>query len=344
MQRSLSHRLLLVSELSRFVDFVRDNYGETHSYVMHPQMARHFYEDGEHLNIYAAFKNDELIGVWPFLYYNRQKTDAAGCLFLFKPMDGLPFVGQAFMKSFLEDVAPEGYFTAGIIERLLPFYRRVKHRCEHFSQFYWQPVKSTHLRSKDVGFDFSVRLISTNENLSELRGRFPVSDFLPRKDFWFLKKSYVDNLSQTFEVFEGVCNNEVFVFVTASYETPIGRILRLYDYFGKLEKFDAVLKYLQRKALAEHCRHVDIMVAGIDVAVFERAGFESLDCNQNETIVPNNFFPFQSVNSRVHFGVRLNNSDLSGEPVVLFKGAGDQLVPRQIVDWEKSVEVNYCQT
>lgn len=342
MKRNLSHRQLLASELSRFVDFVRDNYGETHSYVIHPEMVRHFYEVGRHLNIYAAFEDDELIGVWPFLFYNRQQTDAAGCLFLFKPMEGLPFVGQAFMKSFLESVAPEGYFTAGIIERLLPFYRRVKHRCGLFSQFYWQPRKSTPQESTEPSLDISVRLISTKENLLNLQERFPHSDFLPRKDFWFLKKSYIDNFSQIFEVFEGVYGEESFVLVTASYETPIGRILRLYDYFGKLEGIDFVLKFLKRKAFDENCRHVDVMVAGIDVEVFERAGFEALNCDSNETIVPNNFFPFQAVNSKVHFGVRLNNSDLAEEPVVLFKGTGDQLVPRQIVDWGKSSDVNFC--
>ncbi len=336
MKNDLSFRVLSADELERFVAFVRDHYSREHSYVLYPEMARHFYADGDRLNVYAAYQGDELIGVWPFLYYNEGKTDAAGCLFLFKPLDNIPFVGQSFMKKFLEDLAPEGFYTAGILERLIPFYQRVKHKCGRFSQYYWRPSMETQASGAEPsGADISsIRVCSGQADFSELEASFPSPGFLPRKDFWFLKKSYLDNRAQPFEVFRGSLDGKVFAFVTATFSTPMGRILRLYDFFGDLKSFPLVLTYLKHKAWQEDCVHTDVMVAGLEDSVFAKAGFLLLDPEQGETIIPNNFFPFQPVNSKVFFGVRQNNPDIADMPVVLFKGTGDQIVPRQIDGWD----------
>lgn len=131
----VSWRLLRVGELSLFSNFVKDHFRSDHSYVQFPEVVRHFYQEDEWLNIFAAFANDEIIGVWPYLYYNEQKTDAAGGLFLFKPLNEMPFIGQKMLKKFIEELSPRSLFTAGITPRLVKFYQRINHECSAFQHF-----------------------------------------------------------------------------------------------------------------------------------------------------------------------------------------------------------------
>lgn len=341
-----SFRLLENNEIELFKELVENYFKAGHTYVRYPQIIDHFYSEKRYLNIYGAFRSEELIGVYPLLFYNIKKTDAAGGLFLFKPIPEKPFIGQLFLKHIIDHLDVNGLFTAGINGRLVNFFQRINHVCGKFDQYYWYPPSSP--TQFDSNFQTNNLLyhqkIISSEDKDYLKDNFPKSDFLPQKDYWFFKKNYLENPTQNFEVYLSVLPKNNFVFTTASYITPIGTILRLYDFAGKSSDFFHVLNFLKEKTFKQKYTYVDVMVTGIEETVFSKIGFKKHCPISNKKVITNSFFPFKIKNSEVVYGFKLIKKEYSKNNIILFKGSGDQIIPSDLsgVDTDVFQDKNVC--
>jgi len=100
------------------------------------------------------------------------------------------------------------------------------------------------------------------------------------------------------------------------------RALRVVDFVGADDLVPALGRLILDQLRRDDAEYADILNSGIDPALFEAAGFSSIDPSGPD-IVPNHFEPFERRNATVRFALKADG------PAVLFKGDGDQDRPNQ---------------
>jgi len=99
--------------------------------------------------------------------------------------------------------------------------------------------------------------------------------------------------------------------------------LRIVDFFGADCDLAGIGAHIARELRTSGAEYADVYNAGIDPAIFERAGFSVVDPNGPD-IVPDHFEPFERKNVRIRYA-------MSPVPHVVFKGDGDQDRPSTVI-------------
>jgi hypothetical protein len=118
-------------------------------------------------------------------------------------------------------------------------------------------------------------------------------------------------------------NRPIALLVTRVADHDGHRALRIVDYLGPAAAVGAIGPTVLESLRRTGAEYADVYNFGIDPAHFEAAGFTAVD-PEGKTIVPDHFEPFERRNVRIPFAIK------SEEPVVLFKGDGDQDRPNQV--------------
>lgn len=148
---------------------------------------------------------------------------------------------------------------------------------------------------------------------------------LPHKTPAYFRSRYLQHPRYRYEAF-----------VLRSDDRPVGllatrlaahrgrRALRVVDFVGADDLVPALGRLILDQVRRYGAEYADIINWGIDSALFEAAGFSSID-PVGPDIVPNHFEPFERRNAPVRFALKADR------PVVLFKGDGDQDRPNQLL-------------
>lgn len=96
-------------------------------------------------------------------------------------------------------------------------------------------------------------------------------------------------------------------------------IYRIVDVLGKLEVLPDLSTQIQEKLQEEHCEYIDLMNFGISNDVFEKIGFNVVDCDSKDVIIPNYFEPFVKENIKIEIAYKSKYSNY-----VAFKADSDQ--------------------
>ena len=97
-----------------------------------------------------------------------------------------------------------------------------------------------------------------------------------------------------------------------------GKILRIVDVLGSLEEVGCLYEDFQ-SILHESCsEYVDFLCFGVDDSVFQNMGFDKLDPEQDNLIIPNYFEPFEAKN------IVINGAYKPAEHYCMFKADADQ--------------------
>jgi hypothetical protein len=96
------------------------------------------------------------------------------------------------------------------------------------------------------------------------------------------------------------------------------KILRIVDVLGSLEEVGCLYEDFQDILKKTGSEYVDFLCFGIDDAVFQRMGFDKLDPEQEQLIIPNYFEPFEAKN------IVINGAYKPVERYCMFKADADQ--------------------
>lgn len=99
--------------------------------------------------------------------------------------------------------------------------------------------------------------------------------------------------------------------------------LRIVDMLGNEVKLQDLSGEFQRMLEKDHIEYIDCLNHGIAPDFFEKLGFNLLD-NDGETVIPEYFEPFVRKNIPIEYAY------ISDNPIIIFKGDGDQDRPNII--------------
>ena len=97
-----------------------------------------------------------------------------------------------------------------------------------------------------------------------------------------------------------------------------GKILRIVDVLGSLEDVGCLHDDFQTILHESGSEYVDFLCFGIEDAVFQNLGFDKLDTEQDNLIIPNYFEPFEAKN------IVINGAYKPAERYCMFKADADQ--------------------
>lgn len=121
-------------------------------------------------------------------------------------------------------------------------------------------------------------------------------------------------------MFWGVYNEKLeAVFVVRKVDVGNSCVIRIVDVLGDLSQIGNIYEGVQLLLEYYHAEYLDILNYGIDKDCFERMGFNKLDLERNEIIVPNYFEPFEKRNVTIEVAFKA-----SYDNYVAFKGDSDQ--------------------
>ncbi len=143
--------------------------------------------------------------------------------------------------------------------------------------------------------------------------------YYPQKSIEFLRNRYYKHPIYKYRYFGLYSNNKIVCsWVFRKQNVLNTSILRIVDVYGDLSKVGYVCNGLQKILEKENAEYIDFMNYGIEESFFATIGFEKLNVNKDETIVPNYFEPYEQRNVPIYFAL------ITETPYVIFKADGDQ--------------------
>ena len=143
--------------------------------------------------------------------------------------------------------------------------------------------------------------------------------YKPIKSIEYIKNRYSKHPIYKY-MFWGIFSETLnAIFVIRKVQVKEACVLRVIDVLGDISKIGDIYDDIQRLLKENNAEYLDFMNYGLDEACFTRMGFQHLDLNQEEIIVPNYFEPFEKKNVKLEIAYKSKSDNY-----VAFKGDSDQ--------------------
>ena len=221
----------------------------------------------------------------------------------------------------------KGFGTVGISRFSFAMHTAIRHKTCSLGQYFILNRETKDFKIAVVPSNYQIpeNPMGSKWHLREIDDINTVSDdVVPAYYRPFKSKTYLINRFAKHPVyhyhFYGIYedNDLVVILVGKFLEINGGKILRIVDVLGSLEEVGCLYEDLQSILHESRSEYVDFLCFGIDESVFQNMGFDKLDPEQDELIIPNYFEPFEAKN------IVINGAYKPAERYCMFKADADQ--------------------
>lgn len=328
-------------DIPALLDFIFMHWKKDHVFVTCPDLLRwqHENKDGG-LNFMLARDevSDEILGIYGFIpqsFYDEKihrisgYNEAWGAIWKVKENCTIPGLGVLLLKQ----VAREFDFLGGIglSEDSQRIYKLLRCKLGDMNQYY---VLNDSLKKYNIAVvNACLTARKSNERncriekLSVLSGIDLKHAYRPFKTIDYLLNRYMNHPYYEYK-FLGCYVADILECILVVRNVSLGdsHCGRIVDVYGSLEKIRDLGGALKQYAILENAEYIDFFNWGIDKSYFLNNGFQYLDPDKDEIVIPNYFEPFLQKNVRLnYFYISKFESNLS-----FFKGDGDQDRPNML--------------
>ena len=231
----------------------------------------------------------------------------------------------SYLWRFLEK--HKGFGTVGISRFSFAMHTAIRHKTCSLSQYFIlnRETKDFKIAVVPSDYQFSVVWKESTWHLCEIDDINTIPDDAVSVYYRpFKSKAYLINRFAKHPVyhyhFYGIYdgNGLKAILVGKFVEINGGKILRIVDVLGSLEEVGCLFEDFQAILYESRSEYVDFLCFGIDDIVFQNMGFDKLDPEQDEIIIPNYFEPFEAKN------IVINGAYKPAERYCMFKADADQ--------------------
>lgn len=221
----------------------------------------------------------------------------------------------------------KGFGTVGISRFSFAMHTAIRHKTCSLGQFFILNSETKEFKIAVVPSNYQQTDISKNSNwhLHEITDINVIDDnAVPAYYRPFKSKTYLINRFAKHPVYKyhfyGIYDGEKLSSILTGKFVDIngGKILRIVDVLGSLEEVGNIYDDFQTILRETGSEYVDFLCFGIDDSVFQRMGFDKLNPEQEELIIPNYFEPFEAGN------IVINGAYKPAERYCMFKADADQ--------------------
>jgi len=312
-----------VEDADEIMEFMRRHWREDHILAKSRELLLYDFREGDGLNIGIAREPDGVLaGIFGYMKYNsRHFPDIAGSLWKVVENPKSPMLGLKLRNFVIDNVLHRFFAAPGAGLQTKPIYRLIGmewHRMQHY--FFLNPEFEEYQIAKipdgakdsliGVGItlcditDVSVFDITSRKDL-ELFVRDD-KDIVPFKDEDYIVKHFLEYPFREYEVYgvsydyPGNGGKYSTIFVIRKAEAEGRTVCRMVDYYGDEGNMSIVAAFLMDYIRWNKCEYVDFIAHGFSDEVMKEAGFNVLDFDSDEIIIPNYFEPFERRNVPVY--------------------------------------------
>jgi len=220
----------------------------------------------------------------------------------------------------------KGFGTVGISRFSFAMHTAIRHKTCSLRQYFILNRETKEYKIAVVPSNYQNHFNSAKSNwyLFEIEDINAVDDAVPAYYRPFKSMTYLINRFAKHPVyryhFYGIYEGKELrsILVGKFVEINGGKILRIVDVLGSLEDVDNLYQDFQTILKETGSEYVDFLCYGIVDAVFRKMGFDKLDYEQNQLIIPNYFEPFEAKN------IVINGAYKPAERYCMFKADADQ--------------------
>lgn len=312
--------------------FLAQHWKKDHALVKSKGLLDYQHLQGEYYNYYALFDNQQIVGLAGFIPLSKfdaalNDKDAWGAIW--KITDGYDGYGLDILEEMLDKEATHSFGAIGISAIAKQFYTLCKWKISYLSHYYIANSKLdafsigknlvTH-KEQNGNDDWNVKVINDITNI-----QCPEAYYSPYKSKNFFIEKYSKHPIYKY-IYWGIYHKEelVSLWVVRRIIVNNSSIYRIVDVLGILDGIPCMRREIEAILRTESCEYVDILNHGINEGVFNTIGFDKLDIDKGDTILPNYFEPFVPDNVKIELAYKAK-----GEYVV-FKGDADQDRPNML--------------
>lgn len=221
----------------------------------------------------------------------------------------------------------KGFGTVGISRFSFAMHTAIRHKTCSLGQYFIlnKGIKDYKIATIPSNYSYIVHSIVSNWHLQEINDiNLIPENAVPAYYRPFKSKTYLVNRFANHPVynyhFYGVYSEKglVSILVGRFVEINGAKIIRIVDVLGALEEVGSLYEDFQILLNETDSEYVDFLCYGIDGTVFRNMGFDKLDPEQNDIIIPNYFEPFVAKN------IVINGAFKPAERYCMFKADADQ--------------------
>lgn len=231
----------------------------------------------------------------------------------------------SYLWRFLEK--HKGFGTVGISRFSFAMHTAIRHKTCSLGQYFIlnRDTKDFKIAVVQINYQCPVVLAESVWHLREIADINMIAEdavhayYRPFKSKTYLINRFVNHPVYHYH-FYGIYKGENLksILIGKFVELNDSKILRIVDVLGSLEDVGNLYEDFQNILKNTGSEYVDFLCFGIDDSVFRRIGFDKLDPEQDELIIPNYFEPFEAKN------IVINGAYKPAERYCMFKADADQ--------------------
>lgn len=323
-------------EIPQLIDFLRNYWKTEHVLVKHPEMLIWQYENEEKgLNFLIAKNQDDIqeeilaiLGYIPLSRFDNELShhkECWGAIWKVSPNCKIPGLGTFMQKKICNLYNFYGGLSLSMDS--IRIQKTLSHEIVPVNQYFIVNPKILNFQIAKIPQDFTPIPIVKNSNfeleqITELASCQLEHSYWPMKSINFLVNRYQNHPWYKYE-FLGCIIGSRLECIMVLRRIKIGEryVIRIVDVYGSLSNLKGLAfrltKYLSEQPNTEY---IDICNYGINPSFFVENGFNRLDVNSDNVIIPNYFEPFLKKNIFIG-GVIHSQTD---KQYTFFKADADQ--------------------
>ena len=325
------------NEVEKLVSFIDNHWKKGHALVKSRSLLdfQHYNKADDTYNFIVAENNetkeyDALVGFIPTSQYDSklvENGDYWGAIWKFREdvsNDEINNVAFYIWKRIFKQPFFRSYAAIGISQIAKRIYEVSRIPVAVLNHYY---IANESVDSFEIGANLQKGNPGLLQEISSIReiGIETIDEesikavYKPFKSIEYLKNRYKNHPIYKYN-FWGVYTDKLnAIFVVRKVEVGESSILRVVDVLGDLSVLGNIYEEIQVKLQESGSEYLDLMNYGIKKEVFSKIGFQILDIEQDDIILPNYFEPFEKRNVAIEIAYKAQY-----EGYVAFKGDSDQ--------------------
>lgn len=221
----------------------------------------------------------------------------------------------------------KGFGTVGISRFSFAMHTAIRHKTCSLGQYFIfnRETEDYKIATIPVNYQHPAVIVESHWHLHEIEDINAVDEdavtayYRPFKSKTYLINRFAKHPVYKYHFYGIYEENDLKSILVGKYvEINGGKILRIVDVLGSLEEVGCLYEDFQSIMHDTGSEYVDFLCFGIDESVFQNIGFDKLDPEQEELIIPNYFEPFEAKN------IVINGAYKPAERYCMFKADADQ--------------------
>ena len=321
-------------DIDGIMTFIHHNWKNNHILSRNKSFFKYEHQYKNKLNFIIAKNEDKIEGILGFISTSTKDiTNVFTVIWKVEENNANPVLGIQLLNYLKNLKGVKNVLSVGINKNTLQIFEYLNIYTNKLNQYVLineaikdfkiatvPKTKIKNIEPKKYLDDFNVRKINDKnelDNFDFLKYKFNI----PYKSKDYFIKRYFKHPIYNYDVYAVFKKENInSLYFTRLQPYNNSHVIRIVDFIGEQNTMYSFSKFISKLIISEAFEYADFYCFGIDDNIMKESGFQIVNTQNNELVIPNYFQPFVKKNIPIYFFA--NTKEV--EKIKIFKGDGDQ--------------------